>query len=82
MKVKPEECLVLEDSVAGLKAAKSAGMKCIVCPDKFSKIDIKEFKTADKIVKSLKDVNLGTAHSPELFFDILSSQGFCLLKNL
>jgi HAD superfamily hydrolase (TIGR01509 family) len=58
LKVKPENCLVFEDSIAGLKAAKSAGMKCIVCPDKFLKIDIKKFKKADKIVESLKQVNI------------------------
>ena len=29
LKVKPEECIVIEDSFNGVKAAKSAGMKCI-----------------------------------------------------
>lgn len=58
LKVKPIDCLVFEDSIAGLQAAKSAKMKCIICPDKFSEIDIKKFKKADKIVKSLKDVTL------------------------
>jgi beta-phosphoglucomutase-like phosphatase (HAD superfamily) len=56
--VKPEECLVFEDSIAGLTAAKSANMKCIVCPDKFCPLDIKNFKKADKIVNSLKDVTI------------------------
>ena len=31
--VEPECCLVLEDSPAGLLAAKRAGMKCIMVPD-------------------------------------------------
>ncbi len=31
--VKPEECLVLEDSHAGLQAAKAAGMRAIMVPD-------------------------------------------------
>lgn len=33
MGVRPEKCLVLEDSFFGLLAAKSAKMKCIVVPD-------------------------------------------------
>ena len=32
--VKPETCVALEDSPAGLEAAKAAGMKCIVVPDR------------------------------------------------
>lgn len=58
MKVRPEECLVIEDSIAGLKAAKAAGMKCIVCPDTFSRIPLSDFKGADKIVKSLNNISL------------------------
>lgn len=34
LKVKPEECLVFEDSLAGVQAAKAAGMKCIGVLDK------------------------------------------------
>lgn len=57
MGVFPEGCCVIEDSVAGLKAAKSAGMKCVVCPDSFCETEISEFKSADKIVKTLNDVD-------------------------
>lgn len=65
MGVLPEECLVIEDSVAGLQAAKSAGMRCIVCPDSFCKTDPSEFKDADKIVNSLRDINLETIYQLE-----------------
>lgn len=59
IKIKPEECLVLEDSLAGLQAAKSAGMKCIICPDNtFFNTSHDLYKKADKIVNSLDEVNL------------------------
>ncbi|MCR4327968.1 MAG: HAD family phosphatase [Patescibacteria group bacterium] len=58
MNIEPEACLVFEDSLMGVKAAKSAGMKCIVCPDSFSNLDHKLFAGADKIVSSLNDVDL------------------------
>lgn len=32
----PDECLVIEDSPRGLAAAKSAGLRCIVIPSKFT----------------------------------------------
>lgn len=53
---KPGSCIVLEDSLGGLQAAKAANMKCIICPDSFSAIEISAFKDADKIVKSLHEV--------------------------
>ena len=56
MNVKPEECVVIEDSVAGLKAAKAAGMACIVCPDKFAATKPTKFANADKVVNSLDEI--------------------------
>jgi len=58
MEVKPDSCLVFEDSLAGLQAAKSAGMKCIVCPDRFIHLSRKLFANADKIVNTLDEVSL------------------------
>lgn len=53
---KPEACIVIEDSLGGLQAAKAAKMKCIICPDSFSAMEISAFKDADKIVKSLHEI--------------------------
>ncbi|MFC1810647.1 HAD family hydrolase [Patescibacteria group bacterium] len=58
MKVEPEYCLVIEDSLAGLQAAKSAGMKCIICPDPYSNKDNKKFVGADVIVDRLDEISL------------------------
>ena len=53
--VKPEECLVLEDSKAGVIAGSSAGAKVIMVPDMFSPDDECKEK-AYKIVNNLGEV--------------------------
>lgn len=60
MNVEPESCLVFEDSLAGLQSAKSAGMKCIICPDSFSSVNVERYNGADKIVSQLSEVSLNT----------------------
>jgi len=56
LKIKPENCLIIEDALSGEKAAKKAGMKCIIVRHKYNQ-DIK-FKLANKVVKSLNNINL------------------------
>lgn len=58
MNINPKECLVFEDSLMGLRAAKSAGMKCVICPDNFSKLDHSLFVGADKVVNRLDEVDV------------------------
>lgn len=58
LKVKPEECLVLEDSETGVIAGKDAGMKVIAVPNSYTK-DQDLFR-ADLIVNSLKDIKWST----------------------
>jgi len=53
--VAPKNCLVFEDSITGVKAAKAAGMKCIAVPSQEDR-GRPEIKEADLVVNSLKDV--------------------------
>jgi haloacid dehalogenase superfamily, subfamily IA, variant 3 with third motif having DD or ED len=51
--LKPEECLVVEDAVSGIKAAKSAGCRCLAVTTSFDRSKLYE---ADWICSSLEDV--------------------------
>ena len=53
--VEPEECLVLEDSKAGVIAGSTAGAKVIMVPDMFEPDEVCKEK-AYKIVKNLGEV--------------------------
>ena len=55
---KPNECLVLEDSVNGMIAGKAARMKVIVVPDELH-FDDPRFSIADRKLRSLEDFDLG-----------------------
>jgi beta-phosphoglucomutase len=51
--VYPNECLVIEDSIAGIKAAHSAGMKCLAVANSYPESRLKE---ADIVVNSLEGI--------------------------
>jgi HAD superfamily hydrolase (TIGR01509 family) len=55
LKVKPEECVVFEDSVVGIEAAKAAGMKCVGIVNTYSRKDLKK---ADMLIDSYHQINL------------------------
>jgi beta-phosphoglucomutase family hydrolase len=57
LKVAPKDCLVIEDSPLGVKAAKTAGMKCLAITNTHPWQKLKE---ADKVVDSLVSVDLIT----------------------
>ena len=56
MRLKPNECIVLEDSETGVLAGNKAGMKVIAVANKYTKHH--DFSKADKVVKSLSDITI------------------------
>ncbi|MDP3998890.1 MAG: HAD family phosphatase [bacterium] len=53
--ISPKECLVLEDAINGVVAAKAAGMRAIaVCDQRYNKPE--SFTEADMVVGSLKEI--------------------------
>ncbi len=53
----PNDCVVIEDSPLGVKAAKTAGMKCLAITNTHSRQELEE---ADRVVDSLENVDLIT----------------------
>jgi len=54
-KIIPNECLVVEDSIAGIKAAKAASMRSLAVTNSYP---VDKLYEADLVYDSLKDVNL------------------------
>lgn len=55
LKVDPSQCVVLEDSGHGVKAAKAAGMKCIAFKNPNS--GIQDLSLADAVIASIKNID-------------------------
>jgi len=53
--VRAENCIVFEDALSGIRAAKAAGMKCVAVPEAVNR-DKPEFREADLILNSLSEV--------------------------
>jgi HAD superfamily hydrolase (TIGR01509 family) len=56
--VSPENCIVIEDSSNGTKAAKAAGIKCIGYKNKNS--GSQDLSSADLIIESMEDIDYET----------------------
>jgi beta-phosphoglucomutase family hydrolase len=57
LEVIPNDCVVIEDSPLGVKAAKAAGMKCLAITNTHPRQKLEE---ADRVVDSLENVDLIT----------------------
>ena len=55
MNLKPSDCLVVEDSINGILAAKAAGMRCVAVTNSFPG---NKLSNADLVVDSLKNLDL------------------------
>ena len=59
-RIKPIECLVIEDSIYGVQSAHAAGMRCLAVTNSFPREMLAE---AELVVASLEDVSLGQLES-------------------
>ncbi|MGD0832806.1 MAG: hexitol phosphatase HxpB [Candidatus Dormibacteria bacterium] len=53
----PERCLAIEDSPAGVQAARAAGMRCVAVPDPLIATD-RRFLEADAVLSSLLELDI------------------------
>lgn len=60
LNLEPKDCVVFEDAILGVEAAKAAGMTCIGI-DRYDKSE--QLKKADLVVKDLKEVNFNKIKS-------------------
>lgn len=58
--VNPARCIVFEDSLSGVRAAKSAGMKCVAVPEEENRSKPEFQAEADLIIDSLKKIKWET----------------------
>lgn len=58
MKLKPEECVVIDDSETGIEAAHKIGMKIISLASEFHEKSKLEKLGADLAITSMKELNL------------------------
>ncbi|MCB1126263.1 MAG: HAD-IA family hydrolase, partial [Verrucomicrobiae bacterium] len=53
--VQPVECVVIEDAVNGVQAAKAAGMRCIAVAQSFP---AKQLNQADRVLPGIGDIQI------------------------
>lgn len=61
LNVEPRACIVFEDSLNGVRAAKAAGMRCVAVPNGVTRA--LDFSHADYVVSSLEEFRLASVRS-------------------
>ena len=56
LQVQPRRCVVVEDAVNGIQAAKAAGMRCLAVAQTFPAAQL---ELADRVLPTVKDIRLG-----------------------
>ncbi|PKO38564.1 MAG: haloacid dehalogenase [Betaproteobacteria bacterium HGW-Betaproteobacteria-4] len=59
-----ENCLAIEDSANGLRAARAAGLRCLVTPNDYTAGD--DFSGAWQVLADLREIDLDTIAAPEI----------------
>ncbi len=54
----PADCVVIEDSFAGIESAKRAGMKCVAVASTFPAPELRAHTQADLVIQTLEALNL------------------------
>jgi beta-phosphoglucomutase-like phosphatase (HAD superfamily) len=54
----PADCVAIEDSFAGIEAAKRAGMKCVAVASTFPAPELAAHTKADLVIETLEALNL------------------------
>ena len=64
---KPEECLVIEDSLSGVQAAKNAGIDVVCIYDKYSNVDRVEIeRISDYNVSNFSELSNQLSNSKQI----------------
>jgi len=56
VRMKPEDCLVVEDAISGIQAAHAAGMDAVGVPTTFSKEELKERVNPEYLLNEIKEL--------------------------
>ncbi len=60
LQVQPEDCVVFEDSIFGIRSGKAAGMKVVAITSSYSAGKIQAETSPDLVINSFTDLNLKT----------------------
>lgn len=63
LELRPEECLIFEDAIAGIQAARAAGVKVVALPTSIDKSTLEKEPGVTLVIKDFSEINLDLAES-------------------